>query len=98
MSAVRRQERPSRARRSAEGRIHASEQARGSHDATRPARGLSAERLLTAQQLADRWQVPKQHVYRLTRQGEIPVVRLGRYFRYRLDAIEAWEQGPEWGV
>jgi hypothetical protein len=29
-------------------------------------------------QLAERWQVPKSHVYRLTREGGVPVVRLGR--------------------
>ncbi|UJA20588.1 helix-turn-helix domain-containing protein [Thermoleophilia bacterium SCSIO 60948] len=47
---------------------------------------------MTAEQLAERWQVPKTHVYRLTRQGSIPVVRIGRYFRYRADAIERWEE------
>jgi excisionase family DNA binding protein len=47
--------------------------------------------LLTADDLADRWRVPKSHVYRLTRDGLIPAVRLGRYYRYRLDAIERWE-------
>lgn len=49
--------------------------------------------LLTADQLAERWQVPKSHVYRLTREGKIPVVELGRYKRYRLDAIERFELG-----
>jgi excisionase family DNA binding protein len=49
--------------------------------------------LLTADQLADRWQVPKSHVYRLTRDGTIPAVKLGRYYRYRLDTIEAFETG-----
>jgi excisionase family DNA binding protein len=39
--------------------------------------------LLTADQLAERWQVPKSHVYRLTRDGTIPAVKLGRYYRYR---------------
>lgn len=48
-------------------------------------------RLLTAQQLADRWQVPKAQVYRLTRNGDIPAVKLGKYYRYRVDAIEAFE-------
>jgi excisionase family DNA binding protein len=57
-------------------------------------RGLSAARLLTAEELAERWQVPKSHVYRLSRTGQIPLVRLGRYFRYRLDVIEAWEKEP----
>ena len=51
--------------------------------------------LLTADELADRWRVPKSHVYRLTRDGLIPAVRLGRYYRYRLDAIEAWERASE---
>jgi excisionase family DNA binding protein len=48
--------------------------------------------LLTAQQLAERWQVPKSHVYRLAREGAIPTVQLGRYRRWRLDAIEQYEQ------
>lgn len=47
--------------------------------------------LLTAEQLADRWQVSPAHVYRLTREKKIPAVKLGRYYRYRVDAIEAWE-------
>lgn len=51
--------------------------------------------LLTADQLADRWQVPKSQVYRLTRQGTIPAVKLGRYYRYRLDAVERWEAGEQ---
>ena len=47
--------------------------------------------LLTAEQLAERWQVPTSQVYRLTRDGAIPAVKLGRYYRYRLDAIEQFE-------
>jgi excisionase family DNA binding protein len=39
--------------------------------------------------------VPKSHVYRLTREGRIPTVRLGRYYRYRLSAVEAWERQSE---
>ena len=50
-------------------------------------------RLLTAEDLAARWQVPKSHVYRLAREDAIPVVRLGKYMRFRLDAIEAFETG-----
>ena len=49
--------------------------------------------LLTAEQLAERWQVPKSHVYRLAREGRIPTVELGRYRRCRLDAIERFELG-----
>jgi excisionase family DNA binding protein len=51
--------------------------------------------LLTADELAERWQVPKAHVYALTRRGEIPTVKLGRYYRYRLDATTA---GPEFAI
>jgi excisionase family DNA binding protein len=52
-------------------------------------------KLLTAEQLAERWQVAPGHVYRLTRRGEIPAVKLGRYYRYRLDAIERYETGAD---
>ena len=51
----------------------------------------AAHQLLTADDLAERWQVPKSHVYRLTREGLIPAVRLGRYYRYRLEDIEKFE-------
>lgn len=63
-----------------------------------PLRRTNAERsgaqdcLLTAGQVAARWQVPTSQVYRLTRVGELNAVRIGRYYRYRLAAIEAWEQ------
>jgi excisionase family DNA binding protein len=53
------------------------------------------EQLLRAEELAERWQVPVSHVYRLTREGKVPVVKLGRYYRYRLDAIEEFEKGEE---
>lgn len=56
---------------------------------------LTARQLLTADQLAARWQVPKSHVYRLTREGAIPAVKLGRYYRYRVPAIEAFERRSE---
>lgn len=54
---------------------------------------VTASRLLTADDLAERWQVPKAHVYRLTRSGQLPTVKLGRYCRYDLRAVEAFEAG-----
>jgi excisionase family DNA binding protein len=48
--------------------------------------------LLTPDELAARWQVPRSHVYRLTRDGLLPAVRLGRYYRYRLEGIEQFER------
>ena len=50
-------------------------------------------RLLTAEQLAERWQIPTSQVYRLTREDRIPAVKLGRYYRYSPAAIEAFETG-----
>lgn len=51
---------------------------------------MSRPPLITAEQLAERWQVPTSHVYRLTREGKVPAVKLGRYYRYRADAIDQW--------
>jgi hypothetical protein len=48
--------------------------------------------LLTADDLARRWQMKTtDQIYRLTREGKLPVVRLGRYYRYRLEAVEVFE-------
>lgn len=51
-----------------------------------------SNQLLTAEQLALRWQIPKSHCYRLAREGQIPCVQLGRYRRFRLEDIEAFEK------
>lgn len=49
--------------------------------------------LLTAAEVADRWQVTTAQVYRLTREGKLAgvAVPIGRYYRYRPDALERWE-------
>lgn len=52
----------------------------------------SKPKLLTARDLAERWCVQPSQVYRLTRDGHLPVVRLGRYYRFRLDAVEEFER------
>jgi excisionase family DNA binding protein len=62
------------------------------HASCAPARAKRDERLLSADDLAERWQVPKAHVYRLTREGLLPTVKLGRYCRYLVAAVEEWEQ------
>lgn len=46
--------------------------------------------LLTAQDVADRLGVSKDWVWAQARAGAIPHVRLGRYRRFRAEAIEAW--------
>jgi hypothetical protein len=51
-------------------------------------------RILTAEQLAGRWQVPVGWVYAKTRSGELPKVPLpGKYVRFRLEVVEAFERG-----
>jgi excisionase family DNA binding protein len=47
--------------------------------------------LLTAEEVGARWQVTKHHVYRLASRGLLPVVKLGRYKRFRLEDIEQFE-------
>jgi excisionase family DNA binding protein len=46
--------------------------------------------LLTAKQVAAMLGVPTSWVYEQSRTGTIPTVTLGRYRRYRRQAIEAW--------
>ncbi len=46
--------------------------------------------LLTASDVADLLGVPESWVYEQSRRGRIPTVTLGRYRRYRREAIEAW--------
>jgi excisionase family DNA binding protein len=54
--------------------------------------------LLTAEQVAEKLGVPKSWVYEQSRRGVIPTVTLGRYRRFRAQAIEEWieeqEEGP----
>lgn len=53
--------------------------------------------LLTAQDVAAMLGVPASWVYAQTRSGAIPTVRLGRYYRYRPQAVEAWIASREKG-
>ena len=59
--------------------------------------------LLTADQVAELLGVPRSWVYEQSRKGRIPTVTLGRYRRYRLEAVEAWIEEQEtnhkrWGA
>lgn len=46
--------------------------------------------LLTADDVAALLGVPASWVYEQSRRGRIPTVTLGRYRRYRREAIDAW--------
>jgi excisionase family DNA binding protein len=51
--------------------------------------------LLTAGEVAQLLGVPRTWVYEQSRCGRIPTVTLGRYRRYRREAIEAWVEQLE---
>jgi excisionase family DNA binding protein len=46
--------------------------------------------LLTAGQVAKLLGVPTSWVYAKSREGRLPTVRLGRYYRYRAATIRTW--------
>ncbi len=50
------------------------------------------DRLLDAEELADRLKVPVSWVYEQSRQGNIPTHRLGRYIRFNLHEVLASQQ------
>jgi excisionase family DNA binding protein len=50
--------------------------------------------IITAEQLAKRWGVTSDWIYAKCRAGKLPKIPLpGKYVRFRLDAIEAFERG-----
>lgn len=55
------------------------------------------DRLLTAEDVADRLGVRPDWVGAQARAGRIPHVRLGRYRRFRESALEAWLRDLETG-
>ena len=52
-----------------------------------------SERLLTAEEVAELLAVPVSWVRESTRSGAMPCVRLGRYVRFELAAVERWLDG-----
>jgi excisionase family DNA binding protein len=59
------------------------------------ANGNGNGRLLDAKEVAELLGVPVSWVYEQSRKGEIPTVTLGRYRRYRREAIETWIEEHE---
>jgi excisionase family DNA binding protein len=51
--------------------------------------------LVTADEVAKMLNVPKSWVYAEARRGNLPSVPLGRYRRYRPEAIEQWVKERE---
>jgi excisionase family DNA binding protein len=81
--------RPTDASTSTPGRLAAEtvalDQSRG---ATTDAVGRDARLLLTAAQLAERWQVPVRTIYAWARRGAIPHYRAGRLLRFDPAEVE----------
>ena len=55
------------------------------------------DRLLTAEEVAERLGVRTDWVWAQARAGRIPHVRLGRYRRFREPAVDAWLRELETG-
>jgi excisionase family DNA binding protein len=55
------------------------------------------DRLLTADELAERLGMKTEWVWAQARAGRIPHVRLGRYRRFRESAVEEWLREIETG-
>lgn len=51
---------------------------------------VDVDELLTAEQVALILGVPKDYVYRLSREGRIPTVFVGRYRRFRREDVRRW--------
>ncbi len=49
-------------------------------------------RLLTADEVAARYSVPRSWIYAAARRGDLPVIRLGKYRRFHPDDLRAWEE------
>ena len=55
------------------------------------------DKLLTADELAERLGMKTEWVWAQARAGRIPHVRLGRYLRFRESAVEEWLRELETG-
>jgi excisionase family DNA binding protein len=62
-----------------------------------PAEVASPARLLDASEVAAMLAVPERWVREHTRSGQVPHLRLGRYVRYRREAVLVWLAEQEHG-
>ncbi len=52
--------------------------------------GWHPAQLLTVPQVAERLALPKSYVYELSRRGELPSLRIGKYVRILASDLRAW--------
>lgn len=48
------------------------------------------EKLLTLQQIAQRFQISETTLYKLVRNGKIPAIKIGNQWRFKMEDIEEW--------
>ena len=66
---------------------------------TRPGTtGSPGAKLLAADEVAEILGVATSWIYAQSRAGTIPTVKLGRYYRYRREAVERWIETQEVGA
>ncbi|HUW23886.1 MAG TPA: helix-turn-helix domain-containing protein [bacterium] len=48
------------------------------------------QRLMTIREVADYLRLSKVTVYKMTRQGKIPALKIGKQWRYNKSEIDSW--------
>ena len=56
----------------------------------KPPTGIFCEPLLTSRQAADILKIHPKVLERKAKQGEIPALKVGKFWRYRVSALDAW--------
>jgi excisionase family DNA binding protein len=54
--------------------------------------------MLTVDDVAERWQCSRKLVRTMIRSGRLEAVRIGREYRIRPEAVEAFERGDKNGI
>jgi excisionase family DNA binding protein len=66
---------------------------RASHQPEADEAAAPAGPMHTVEQVAEALQVPVAQVYALARRGELPSVQVGKYVRFPVEALKAWQAG-----
>lgn len=57
---------------------------------SRPVQKKSESNILTVHEVAEYLRMSEAKVYRLVRGGQLPVVRIGKAWRFRKDLLDQW--------
>lgn len=56
----------------------------------KPETAAAASAIMTVKEVAEYLRMSEAKVYRLAREGALPVVRIGKSWRFRKDLLETW--------